>query len=902
MINLDIVSNLDLAALRRRAASTAGGDWWRSLDELAETPEFAAMVGREFPTHASEWNDAVSRRRFLTLMGASLGLAGLSGCGQEPQEEIYPYVRAPEEVVPGKPLFFATALSLGGIAQGVLVESHMGRPTKIEGNPDHPASLGATDRFTQASILSLYDPDRSQVITHRGDISTWDEFLRATRGVIDSQRANDGRGIRILTESITSPTLIGQIEALLRDFPRATWHRYEAVSRENVRAGARLAFGSDVETIYHFDRAEIVVSLDADFLDCGPGSVRYQRDFVDQRRVRKASPRMNRLYAVESTPSSTGATADHRLALRAREIERFARALGGRLGIAGANEAAPAATAKSSLSARFDSAGQPLHAAWVAAVADDLEAHRGRSLVVVGENQPPVVHALAHMINARLGNVGTTVTYADPLDTSTIDQRDSLRELAVALETDQVELLLVIGGNPAYAAPVDLELARRLGKAKHSVRWGYYEDETSSVCRWHVPATHELESWGDVRAYDGTISIQQPLIAPLFGGKSASELLSALFEATPRGSYECVRATWRNRYTGDDFDTFWPTIIHNGVVPDTALAARTVEPRESDELRDLLRNERTEDADDQKKLEIIFRPDPTIWDGRFANNGWLQELPKPLTKLTWDNVAAVSAATAERLRLQNGDVVQLRYSSRRIETPIWIMPGHADESVTVTLGYGRTRAGRVGTGAGYNAYELRTLTDPWFDDGLEVVKTGKKHQLANTQHHFSMEGRDIVRTGTLDAYKLDPHSPAKGPHEHGASDHEHGGENPSLYPPHPDTGHAWGMSIDLNACTGCSACVVACQAENNSPVIGKEGVVRMREMHWLRIDTYYRGDLDNPEVLQQPMLCQHCEQAPCEVVCPVAATTHSKEGLNEMTYNRCVGTRYCSNNCPYKVR
>jgi molybdopterin-containing oxidoreductase family iron-sulfur binding subunit len=878
----DLSTTIDLATLRKRLAATEGRAYWRGLEELAETPEFFAMVTREFPVAASEWGDTFSRRKFLTLMGASLALAGVTGCGDRPVEKIYPYVRAPENIVPGKPLFFATALSLGGIAQGVLVESHMGRPTKVEGNPDHPASLGATDAFTQASVLSLYDPDRSQVITHRGNISTWEEFIRAVQPAIAETREKKGLGLRILTETVTSPTLAAQLNQILRDMPDAVWHQYEPISRDNVRAGARLVFDEDVESIYHFDRAEVVLSLDADFLSSGPGSVRYQRDFMDKRRVREASPTMNRLYAIESTPSPTGAAADHRLPLRASEVASFVRALASRLGIA---------------PTPFNFGDNPLHEAWIAAVADDLRANRGASIVLVGDEQPAHVHAIVHLINAELGNVGKTVTYVEPVEARPVDQAKSLFDLSLALDAEEVDVLLILGGNPVYNAPAGSDFDADLSKAGTTVRLGYYEDETSAACRWHIPAVHELESWGDVRAYEGTVTVQQPLIAPLFGGKSPSELISALFDDTPRSTYDVVRDYWRERHGDDGFETFWQTVVHNGLVPDTASAEATVEARPADELRDHVWNPvATREPTKAGDLEIVFRADSTVYDGRFANNAWLQELPKPLLHLTWDNVASVSAATAERLKLNNGDVVELHYLDRTIEAPVWIALGHADDAVTVQLGFGRTRAGKVGNDVGFNAYKLRSADAPWFDGGLKIVKTEKKHPLACTQSHFSLEGRDMVRWGTLEEYKKDHHSPIK------IGGHSEHGEHASLYPPFPNPEYAWGMSIDLNSCTGCGACIVACQAENNISVVGKEQVIAQREMHWLRIDRYYSGDLDNPEVHQQPMLCQHCEQAPCEVVCPVAATTHSSEGLNEMTYNRCVGTRYCSNNCPYKVR
>jgi molybdopterin-containing oxidoreductase family iron-sulfur binding subunit len=584
---------------------------------------------------------------------------------------------------------------------------------------------------------------------------------------------------------------------------------------------------------------------------------------------------MNRLYAVESTPSVTGTMADHRLPLRAGEIGGLARTVAQGLGVQGGPTAAMASSR--------------LHAGWIAAVVRDLQRHRGSSLVVAGETQPPAVHALAHAMNVALGNVGNTVIYTDPVEARPVEQFQSLRELVREMEAGQVEMLVILGGNPAFSAPADLPFAMHLSKVKFRAHLSLYEDETSALCDWHVPEAHYLESWGDARAYDGTVTILQPLIAPLYNGKSSYEFLAALLGQPSRSTYEIVRAYWKARHRSGNFERFWRTTLHDGVMADTALPARRVSLTPTPARRG------TEpSAAVPKGLEIIFRPDPTVFDGRFANNGWLQELPKPLTKLTWDNVAMIGPATAQRLGLSSGELVELRYQGRVVRAPVWVMPGQAEESVTVQLGYGRTRAGRVGTGAGFDASAIRTAGSPWFGNGLEIQKTGERYPLASTQHHYSMEGRHLVRVGTLEEFHRTPDfaqrmAPDPAP-------------DLTLYPPHPYEGHAWGMAIDLNSCIGCNACVVACQAENNVPVVGKTEVARGRAMHWLRIDRYYAGSLDNPETYHQPVLCMHCENAPCEVVCPVAATAHSDEGLNDMVYNRCVGTRYCSNNCPYKVR
>ena len=869
-------TRLDPASIRARLDGARGRRFWRSFEELADTDEFRAFVQREFPQHASEWFDPVGRRNFLKLMGASLALAGATACTRQPEELIVPYVRQPENLVPGRPLFFATAMPFGGSSIGVLAESHEGRPTKIEGNPDHPASLGATDAYAQASVLQLYDPDRATAITYLGEIRPWGSFVQSMQNAIGPQQALQGVGLRFLSEPIASPTLASQVQEVLTAFPQAKWHTYEPVNREQVYAGAAMAFGSAVETAYRFDQAKVVVVLDDDVLGSGPGSVRYARDFANGRRVRKANAEMNRLYAAEPTPTPTGAMADHRLPVRSSRIEGLARAIAAGVGApGGATGSGDAAADK-----------------WVAAAVKDLQAARGAGIVVAGPAQPAAVHAVVHAINSALGNTGTTVIHTDPVQIETGPQTGSLRDLVAAMNAGQVQMLVIFGVNPVYTAPVDLNFADAMKKVPLRIRVGLYDDETAAACHWMVPETHYLEQWGDVRTFDGTVSIIQPLVQPLYRGRSMHEVLAVFTKRPERAAYETVREYWKTQpqAAGHDFEKFWRKSVHDGVVAGTAFPPRSVSVTGS------IPATVGQSQGGGTGLEIRFEADPAVHDGRFANIGWLQELPKPISKLTWDNAAFLAPSTASRLGLQNEDVVEITYRDRRINAPVWIQPGHAADAVTVHLGYGRTRAGRAAEGAGFNAYALRTSDAPWFAPGAAIRKTGDSYRLAITQGHHAMEGRAIVRTGTVEDFKADPEFA------------QHLSEAPpkslSLYPPYKyeNEAYAWGMSIDQTVCTGCSACVVACYAENNIPVIGKEQVMRGREMAWIRIDRYFEGDPDNPGIHHQPMLCQHCENAPCEVVCPVAATTHSPEGLNEMTYNRCVGTRYCSNNCPYKVR
>ncbi|MGI9087410.1 MAG: 4Fe-4S dicluster domain-containing protein [Chthoniobacterales bacterium] len=692
----------------------------------------------------------------------------------------------------------------------------------------------------QAELLALYDPERSRAVLDRGQISTWGICLGELSAAAQKWKKNGGAGLRLLMRHETSPTFLDQISRLLAKFPAAKWHEYEPLATNNSAAR------------YHFDKAGIIVSLGADFLSSSSAGLSYTRAFS---RGRRPNETMNRLYVAESTPSLTGAMADHRILLRPDELEQFARDL--------------------------HSGG---NSQFAKAIADDLRAHAGKSVVVAGEFESSALHAFAQQLNETLGNVGITVDYSAP-PTSTA--RD-LRELIADIDSGTVETLLILGGNPVYDAPVDLELVRRLPKISHAVHLGIYHDETAELCRWHVPEAHALETWSDARAFDGTATIMQPMIEPLFAGRSRHELLSALLEEAPTNSYDVVRAYWEKQHAAPDFENAWRKALHDGVVaganpPVAAVAAAPLSPPS---------------PNSESGMHLLIRPDPRLHDGRFANNAWLQELPNPHTQIVWDNAALVSPATAQRLKLKSGDIVNLKFRGRNLDAPIWVQPGQADDCVTVTVGYGRTRAGSVGNTVGFNAYALRTSDALWGGAGLEIEKTDGHRDLVTTQHHWDMHDREQVRVGTLVDFQKRPAEIAK-PGEPPPREEE------TLYKNYDySTGHKWGMSIDLNTCTGCGVCTIACQAENNIPVVGREQVAMNREMHWIRVDRYYQTEdgPTNPAVYHQPVPCMHCETAPCELVCPVAATVHSSEGLNQMVYNRCIGTRYCSNNCPYKVR
>jgi molybdopterin-containing oxidoreductase family iron-sulfur binding subunit len=868
---------LSFTDFRTRIGDLRGKEYWRSLEELSRSDAFDEFMHQEFPQQAVALDKGVDRRDFMKLMGASVAMAGLAACAP-PGETIVPYVNQPESIIPGKPLFFASAMPLGGVATGVLVESHMNRPTKIEGNPSHPSSLGASDALMQAAILGLYDPDRSQVVRKLGDTVTWGDFIGALQPVVTAAKTN-GAGLRILTQTLTSPALGAQMQALLAQYPGMKWHQWEAVSGDNIREGGRLAFGSYVHTHYDFTKANVVVSLGSDFLAEGTGHLRYARDFMSRRRVRNGAKTMNRLYALEGSMSNTGSIADHRVAVKPSQIEDFARQI-----LAGQS-------------------GHPV----IATLIKDLQANRGASVVIAGDEQPAAVHAIAHAINTQLGNIGTTVLITDPIEVAPMNQLASLLELVRDMQAGRVNALIILGGNPVFDAPADMQFAKAMEKVPFRAHHSLYYDETSLLAHWHVPDTHWLESWGDARGHDGTVSIIQPLIAPLYNGRAAHEVLGALIGGLDQTPYQTVRAYWFQNGATEDTWRHW---LHDGIVPNTALpikggAATAQLP--------------TANRQPSTGIELELRHDPTVYDGRFANNSWLQELPKPQTKITWDNVLIVGPKTAQKIGFDEDDRAELvngrktrfaevAYRGVSIRLPLWVVPGYAEDVATVYFGYGRRAGGAVATekGKGFDTYPLRFSNALHGGPGAKITldRGAKPYPVACTQEHQSIDPKDvgergIIRAATFAGYLENPKFTVD---EHHGSDVA-GEGNESMYPVYDyANNHAWAMVIDPSVCTGCNGCVAACQAENNISTVGKEEVVREREMHWLRIDRYYRGDVDNPEVFHQPVPCMQCENAPCEPVCPVEATSHSDDGLNDMTYNRCVGTRYCSNNCPYKVR
>ena len=840
--------------------------YWRSLGELENSDSFRANLEREFPEGASELPEGVTRREMLMLLGASISLAGLASC-RRPVEKIVPYVNAPEEFIPGIPRRYATTMPFGRSAYGLVVESHEGRPTKVEGNELHPATKGRSSVRIQGAILGLYDPDRAQHVLHAGAPAAWADFVAAWGELEKKHLADGGAGLAVLTDSFASPTRARLFDLFRARFPKAHVVVHEAVSDENVLAATKSAAGRPLQPVLNLGAASVVIALDADLLGGDAEDVRHIAGFAAGRRSAVDAGTMNRLWAVEAGYSLTGAMADHRVRLAARQIPAVVAALASRVTPGAVASQVPGIDTK-----------------WLDAAAKDLAANRGRGLVVGGPGQPPQVHEAVYRLNGALGNVGTTVTYHEAIDAA-LPSRASFGALVGAMKAGSVETLVVMGGNPAYEAAADLEFAAALKKVATTVTLSLHVDETVRLSTWSIPAAHFLESWDDARAVDGTMSVVQPLILPLFGGKGATELVGLLATGKDQAGHDLVRETWKPILGEADFEKHWNRVLHDGllagsgtrpVVPGGFIASNVLQP-----------------SDAAGSIEVHFRPSPYLHDGRYANDGWLQELPDPVTKLTWDNPALVSPAMAKSLNVADEDLVTVTVRGRSLTLPVTIVPGQADGTVMLTLGYGRHDVGRIASGVGFNAYAIRSIEAPDVDMG-SIAKAAGTSMLAPTQEHGSMEGRPLIREATLDEYRKEPAF---------AQEAVELPKLESMWTEKPyDTGHQWAMTIDLNSCVGCNACVVACQSENNVPIVGKAQVKKGREMHWVRVDRYFEGAPEAPRMIFQPVPCMQCENAPCEQVCPVAATVHDDEGLNVMVYNRCIGTRYCSNNCPYKVR
>jgi molybdopterin-containing oxidoreductase family iron-sulfur binding subunit len=918
---------LTLDAVRAKLAGQSGRRYWKNLDELAATPEFNALMQEEFPRQAmqGEWVDAVSRRGFLKVMGASLALAGMAGCTKQPDEPIYPYVKQPEDLVLGKSMYFATAFPFPTGAIPVLVKSDAFRPIKVDGNPDHPMSKGKSDAMTQGTLLELYDPDRSHGVRYRGQASDFGKFQKALLAA--AKKSSGGQGIYFLSETITSPTLAGQWQAVQKAYPQAKLVQWDPVNRDSAMTASKAAFGGFMDAQYKLENADVILSLGANFLGgIGfPGFLPLAAAYAERHRFDAEQPDkpMNRLYVVESMPSVTGFKAEHRLALKPSEIGTFAAAL---------------------VSGSGGSFSNPQAAGFMAALLKDLKSAGGKCVVIPGEQASPAVHLAAYQLNQSLGAVGKTVVYTETVNPMPSIQLDDMKSLVADMNAGKVEWLAMLGTNPVYNAPADLDFAGALDKVPVSAHLGMNLDETGRVSTWHINKAHYLESWSDARAYDGTLSIVQPMIDPLYGGVTAHDVLQGLLDNPQMSAYDAVVANAK-QYIKGDLEAGWRKALHDGWIEGTAFTASTKSVGGSPALT--AGGWGTTNV--SEGLEIAFRSDPSIFDGRYANVGWLQELPKQVTSLSWDNAALMSLATLGKLGIAENEAIELELNGRKVVAPVLAVPGHPDDAVTVYLGFGRTDAGTVGSGVGFNAYTLRTTDAMQVGHGLKVTRGKGTYDLCVTKVHsiehrgkyaqhdlnkyeddtkgtFSLPGheaqeRGIIRYATVSEAKESPNFAHEGGSKETLIDKV--GYGPEGEDPKPDDSmfgyafrydHAeestgkktlqnkWGMAIDLNSCVGCNACIVSCYAENNIPVVGREQVKIGRNMQWLRIDTYFEGDLSAPRAHFQPMACQHCEKAGCEQVCPVGATVHTPEGINTMVYNRCVGTRYCSNNCPYKVR
>jgi MoCo/4Fe-4S cofactor protein with predicted Tat translocation signal len=839
--------------------------FWSSLEELIDEDGFRDWLAAEFPAASSMFDDP-GRRQFLKLMGASLLLAGLTGCSDGKSSQALPYVNQPEDEVPGVPRYYATAALLEGYAQPVLATTYSGRPTKLDGNPEHPVTRGKSDAFMQSAIFGLYDPERSKLPMRDGAAASWADAEGALAGLRRRWRERNGEGLRILTGATTSPTLIRQMRELAQRYPDMRWHRYEPVGSARQDEAVIAAFGQPATPHYRLDRCDVIVSLDHDLLGPGPHQVPHAAGWATKRGEMAPGAGRGRLHVAEAIPSLTGTVASTRLPCDPSRLAALAQAIGAQFALPGWT---------------VPELSEP-EKRWLDRAIGDLRAHPGRSLLAIGPQLEPQWQALAPFINQQINNAGATVWYSDPIQ-PTADETQSLAALATDMAAGAVDTLVMLDCNPAYAAPGSLDFARQLLRVPNRVHAGLYFDETALSCQWHLPLSHALESWSDARAVDGSVTIMQPLVSPLYASRSMHQLADMLLGAIDPASDAAVRATWRDTF-GTAFDERWTRSLHDGFIADTAARPLTLSAKAPAAPR-------PDPAAVQGQVDIVFRPDPTVWDGRFANIAWLQELPKPLTKITWDNVIAVSPAIATAQGLSNGDLAEVTINERKVKGPAWVVPGQAPNTVALFFGYGRRAGGEIANNVGYDANRVRPDERAWSARGA-IARAEGQYPLATTQAHHRMEGFDFVREVTA----KNPRLPAPK-------------DNPTFYPDWNTTrtsenqaDHAWGMVIDLDLCIGCNACVSACNVENNVLVVGKDQVARGREMLWLRVDRYYSGEAENPRGFFQPVPCMHCEKAPCEMGCPVHATVHSPEGVNQQVYNRCIGTRTCSSYCPYKVR
>lgn len=873
-------------------AASTGREW---LSALEEHLTYDAL---EFPNGVADPPDSMSRRGFMKLLGASMALAGVAGCVREPDDKILTYVKSPPELVPGIPLHYATSMTLDGYATGLVVESRTGRPTKVEGNPEHPASLGTAGVYEQASVLQLYDPHRARGVRVGGRSASWSTIAAAFAPAQLRQRIGaNGAGLSLLLEPTSSPFLAALIERVRSTYPAARIYFHAPLASSAQLTATRSVLGAPLLAQHDFQQSSVVVSLDADFVGSGPFHLRYASDFAQGRRAARAAGAAHRLYVAEQSPSPTGTVADNRVAVTSGSVGLIAAALWDTVtstvqGGTPSPGSAIGALALPSLT--------PAERAWVQAAAADLVASAGRCIVVAGPHQSANVHSIACALNARLNaslrDLAEVTWYTPSPIIEAGEPSHDLARFAADLQSGSVDTLVILEGNPVYSAPADLDLLRLIRAVRNTLYLGAYDDETARAATWHVAAAHYLESWGDSRSYDGTTSLVQPLIAPLHGGRTPAELLSLLAGDAGTSAHNLLRESWRARDQSPSFDSWWDDSLRRGVVAGSATARQT--PPVNGDAVAAARNALAASAAsvDRHSLSITFTPSPAVHDGRFADNAWLQELPDPTTKLTWDNAALMSPALAAHIGVASGEIVTIHNRSHALDVPALIVPGHADGAMSLSIGYGRSGAEAIARDVGANANKLRVSSASYIDSGIVVTRTGRQHPLAITQTHWTLEGRGATILGLPQSSSATPKTtPAR--KRRPLTLYE-----PPKPPPDGFAADQWAMTIDLDTCTGCSACVVACQAENNIPVVGKDGVLASREMHWMRIDRYLTGPVDTPQMSVQPMLCQHCEKAPCEYVCPVEATVHSDDGLNEMVYNRCVGTRFCSNNCPYKVR